>query len=583
MGWRFFRRIRIVPGLTLNLSKSGVSVSVGPRGAKYTVGPRGKRLTLGLPGTGLFYTVTDKCSSGITDADRKAVAEAKASIKANMEEINRLCATLESDNDTCQESHAPPPEGRLELGFLERRRLPRPEVALVDAFVAIRDGDNGKALQFAREATAEPDGALLASLLSIQAGHERDAKEYLSFALKNSGSLGSIFKKYNPPFLMTLPVANGIDLHLFELSTETALVFAAALAEEKGNYKDAVELVKKALRYTENPEILRIYYVKLLSKESPQSKETREEIRWLRRTLRNKRLSDGGNTDILRKLHDGITEILSDHNSRLKRLRAIPTPASKKFEEFPSTSLIEILQNACFENVSGLFFLVGIDNLRKPIFVDFQNNHNMILVGQTGSGKTTIIHGIILSSIWHYSPNKLQILMADSRLIELSSYKDLPHLIDSIASDPNRLIDYLESLLSEAKNRINFLAKMKSRSITEYNRKHLGAPEEQLSHIVMVIDNLDEFFHLPQQNKLIVSLLSRISDLSRTCGIHLVVSVSPLALPLIDVTNFQGRIVIGANYNFDSESTVKNIMSIAGISDEDISSINDYWIKQEAN
>jgi hypothetical protein len=317
MVWRFFRRIRILPGLTVNLSKSGASASVGPRGAKYTAGPHGKRLTLGLPGTGLFYTVTDKSSSGISDADRKAVAEAKSSIKATMEEINHLCDTLKCDNDTYQDNQEPPREVGFQIGFLDRQHLPKAEVALVDAFVAIGDGDNERAIQYSREASTEPDGALLASLLSIQAGHDHDAKKYLSFALKNSGSLGTIFKRYNPPFLMTLPITNGINLNLFDLSLETALVLAAALAEEEENYKYAVDLVKKALLYTENTDLLRIYYVKLLSKENPQSKETCDEVRWLRNILRNKGLADGGNADVLRNLYDGIGEILSDHDSRL--------------------------------------------------------------------------------------------------------------------------------------------------------------------------------------------------------------------------------------------------------------------------
>jgi len=56
MGWRFFRRVKLLPGVTLNLSRSGPSVSVGPRGLKATFGPRGTRTTVGLPGTGISYT-----------------------------------------------------------------------------------------------------------------------------------------------------------------------------------------------------------------------------------------------------------------------------------------------------------------------------------------------------------------------------------------------------------------------------------------------------------------------------------------------------------------------------------------------
>lgn len=64
MSFRFWRRVRLAPGVTLNLSKSTASLSFGARGAKYTVSPRGNRATAGLPGTGLFYTVHDRNRSG---------------------------------------------------------------------------------------------------------------------------------------------------------------------------------------------------------------------------------------------------------------------------------------------------------------------------------------------------------------------------------------------------------------------------------------------------------------------------------------------------------------------------------------
>jgi len=63
MGFRLFRRIKILPGLTLNLSKSGVSVSAGVRGAHVTVGSKGVRQTVGLPGSGIFYTQYEKHGS----------------------------------------------------------------------------------------------------------------------------------------------------------------------------------------------------------------------------------------------------------------------------------------------------------------------------------------------------------------------------------------------------------------------------------------------------------------------------------------------------------------------------------------
>jgi Protein of unknown function (DUF4236) len=67
---RFWRRKRIMPGVTVNLSKSGASLSLGPRGAHYTVGPSGQRVTVGLPGSGLFLTEKHEASKGAHPPDR---------------------------------------------------------------------------------------------------------------------------------------------------------------------------------------------------------------------------------------------------------------------------------------------------------------------------------------------------------------------------------------------------------------------------------------------------------------------------------------------------------------------------------
>ena len=69
MAFRFWRRLKIAPDITRNLSKSGGSLSFGPHGARYTIGPHGKRTTFGIPGTGLFYTVKEP-SQGSTKRAR---------------------------------------------------------------------------------------------------------------------------------------------------------------------------------------------------------------------------------------------------------------------------------------------------------------------------------------------------------------------------------------------------------------------------------------------------------------------------------------------------------------------------------
>jgi len=67
MGWRLFKRIRIAPGLGINVSRSGLSLSVGPRGFKKTFGPRGVRTTVGLPGTGVYHTDLEPWPTDVED------------------------------------------------------------------------------------------------------------------------------------------------------------------------------------------------------------------------------------------------------------------------------------------------------------------------------------------------------------------------------------------------------------------------------------------------------------------------------------------------------------------------------------
>jgi hypothetical protein len=75
MAFRFLRRFKIAPGLTLNLSKSGVSFSMGVKGAKYTVGPQGKHVSIGIPGSGLFYTKKIPSTTFSTQHEVPASAE----------------------------------------------------------------------------------------------------------------------------------------------------------------------------------------------------------------------------------------------------------------------------------------------------------------------------------------------------------------------------------------------------------------------------------------------------------------------------------------------------------------------------
>jgi len=95
MGLRLFRRIRIAPGITINMSKSGLSTSVGMRGAHVTVGPRGVRRTVGLPGTGVYYTTNTSLSGSSRTRSSRARTQRPSDSEAH-EEVSSAqgCLTI---------------------------------------------------------------------------------------------------------------------------------------------------------------------------------------------------------------------------------------------------------------------------------------------------------------------------------------------------------------------------------------------------------------------------------------------------------------------------------------------------------
>jgi len=131
--------VKILPGVTLNLSKSGPSLSFGVRGAKFTVGPGGKRMTAGIPGTGMFYTkiLKDKGGTAVRHSENK---ESKQELSGS----------------------------RLTLGFFKRLITPEDEREFVDGCREFSQGNDDKALESFEKSIHLADGAYMAALLAFR-------------------------------------------------------------------------------------------------------------------------------------------------------------------------------------------------------------------------------------------------------------------------------------------------------------------------------------------------------------------------------------------------------------------------------
>jgi len=260
MGYlRFWRRMKIAPGLTLNLSKSGGSLAFGPRGAKYTIGPRGRRATVGVPGTGLFYTSTSSAAG------------------------RRGRGSQRTRSQTPPVVPTVPAKDRLTMGFFKRLVTPAGEEAFVDGCRELTQGDYAAALRYLQGATHLTDGAFLAGFLTLkQCEHASgqslkkvaaESAALLEQAAQESRQLGQYFDKYGLALTLSLPITEEVAAHVGPSlrGTLLALVEAYQVAED---WDRAYECLQRLRKLEPNDVVILLSLVELLWQANYGNEET---------------------------------------------------------------------------------------------------------------------------------------------------------------------------------------------------------------------------------------------------------------------------------------------------------------------
>lgn len=247
MGYRFWRRIKIAPGVTLNLSKSGGSLSFGPRGAKFTIGPHGQRATVGIPGTGLFYTTTKT----------KSRSRKGTSAKTTTPTIN--------------------PKDRLTMGFFKRLITPDEEKALVDGCRELVSGNESNAFKHLKEAIHLSDGAYLAGFLALKLGKLGEADNYLNFALKKKNSLGEYFDKYGISAVMNLPITDEVSAHI-EPNIRGILLGLVEIYQQQERWQDALRCLDRLRKLEPGDVVVKLSLAELLLDARPDDKNSFQKI-----------------------------------------------------------------------------------------------------------------------------------------------------------------------------------------------------------------------------------------------------------------------------------------------------------------
>lgn len=215
--------------------------------------------------------------------------------------------------------------------------------------------------------------------------------------------------------------------------------------------------------------------------------------------------------------------------------------------------LKEVFSSAEFQkSASKLTLALGKDIAGQPVVADLGEMPHLLIAGTTGSGKTVCVNCLILSMLLKASPSELKFLMIDPKMVELAAFNGLPHLLCPVVTDAKKAAVALNWAVSEMEERYQLLAKVGVRNIEAYNQK-----QEQIPYIVVIIDELADLMAISRDQ--IESAITRLAQLSRAVGIHLILATQR---PSVDVitgvikANFPARISFKVPSKVDSRTVL---------------------------
>jgi S-DNA-T family DNA segregation ATPase FtsK/SpoIIIE len=216
-------------------------------------------------------------------------------------------------------------------------------------------------------------------------------------------------------------------------------------------------------------------------------------------------------------------------------------------------SLRAVLEDASFKKGQGaLRVALGKGVAGQVASAPLVEMPHLLIAGATGSGKSVCINAIISTLLFTHTPDQLRLLMIDPKMVELTSFNGIPHLIAPVVTDFEQVVGALAWMTREMERRYKLFASAQARSITSYNRK-IGRGGEQLPYLVVIIDELADLMMMAPDE--VERHVCRIAQMARATGIHLVIATQR---PSVDVVtglikaNFPTRIAFAVTSQIDS-------------------------------
>ncbi len=228
-------------------------------------------------------------------------------------------------------------------------------------------------------------------------------------------------------------------------------------------------------------------------------------------------------------------------------------------KENQAVALRDLFESQEYKNFSSkLAFAVGKDIAGKTVVTDIAKMPHLLIAGATGSGKSVCINTIIMSLIYKADPKDVQMIMIDPKIVELSVYNGIPHLMIPVVTDPKKAAAALNWAVAEMTNRYKKFADTGVRDLKGYNKllEEQNDPENPpLPQLVVIVDELADLMMVSANE--VEDAICRLTQLARAAGIHLIIATQR---PSVDVitglikANMPSRIAFAVSSGVDSRT-----------------------------
>ena len=226
-------------------------------------------------------------------------------------------------------------------------------------------------------------------------------------------------------------------------------------------------------------------------------------------------------------------------------------------ENREQVTIKELLGSNNFKNAAHKIpVCIGKDISGNIEVIDLSKSPHLLVAGTTGSGKSVFINTLLASILYKFSPEDLRLILIDPKMLELSVYNDIAHLLTPVVTEPKKAIIALKWVCKEMERRYSMMNEEGTRSLEGYNEKS----QEKLPYIVVFIDEMADL--MMTAGKEVEHYVQRLAQMARACGIHLVMATQRPSVDIITGSikaNFPSRISFQVASKYDSRTVLGEI------------------------